>query len=101
MRYKEFENNIDIDKILSEIESLPKWNSQIALQETSEGRGHIHGTGSWFDLGCGEDEFTEFIFNLPYTNQVCKDLGLYRARLMNIKPKECYSYHKDLTIRLH
>ena len=38
---------------------------------------------------------------MTYTNQVLKDLNVYRARVMRMPSKTCYSYHQDYTRRLH
>ena len=48
-----------------------------------------------------EKDFNVFAYDLPYTNSILSELGMYRTRLMNMKPKTCYSYHWDPTKRMH
>ena len=93
----------DVKKILDELESLPKWDKQICLQGV-EGCG----SGDPF-LGCGrikemlfeERAFNILLFDIPYTNSIISDLGLYRTRVLRLKPGRCYSYHHDPTKRIH
>lgn len=99
----------DIEKILSELESLPKWDDQICLQAADlHGDDVIHDSPAW-ELGCGrikelgydENEFTIPIFDMDYTYEILKKLGMYRTRVLRLKPGRCYSYHYDPTKRIH
>ena len=48
-----------------------------------------------------ENMFTEFIYDMPYTNSILKEHNVYRARLMKLKPRSNYTYHQDYTKRFH
>lgn len=89
---------IDIEHILLELESLPEYDTQLSLQVTSSGSS---GEGKLNDLDFLEKDFNVFAYDLPYTNSILSELGMYRTRLMNMKPKTCYSYHWDPTKRMH
>lgn len=89
---------IDIDHILLEIESLPEYKTQLSLQITSDGNS---GEGKLEKLNHTEKDFNIFAYDLPYTNSILTQLGMYRSRLMRMKPKTCYSYHWDPTKRMH
>ena len=52
-------------------------------------------------LALGKKDFNKFAFDLPYTNSVMANLGMYRSRLMKMSSKTCYSYHRDPTKRIH
>lgn len=90
--------SIDIDHILLELENLPTYDTQLSLQVTQAGTG---GEGKLENLNNVEKDFNVFAFDIPYTNSVLSELGMYRSRLMRIRPKTCYSYHWDLTKRMH
>lgn len=90
--------SIDIDHILLELESLPEYDTQLSLQVTPSGSS---GEGKLNNLNFLEKDFNVFAYDLPYTNSILSELGMYRTRLMNMKPKTCYSYHWDPTKRMH
>jgi hypothetical protein len=83
--------HIDIDRILLEIQSLPKYNEQLSLQITDQG---TSGEGQLAKLDYKEEDFNVFAYDLPYTNSILSELKMYRSRLMNMPPKYCYSYYK-------
>jgi len=89
---------INIEHILLELESLPKYDTQLSLQVTADGSS---GEGQLAKLDYKEEDFNVFAYDIPYTNSVLSELGMYRSRLMNMKPKTCYSYHWDPTKRMH
>jgi hypothetical protein len=92
---------IDIQKILQELKQLPDYDDQISLQ-TVEGFDYKYGTGRLNDLNHSEEDFNHFCFpELEYTNSIIEMLGMYRTRIMKMKPKTCYSYHQDPTQRIH
>lgn len=92
---------INIDRILLEFEKLPHFQERIALQ-TVEGKDHVYGSLSRKDIHHDPDDFTHFCFpELEYTNSIITKLNLYRTRVMKLKPKTCYSYHRDMTMRIH
>mgnify|MGYP006089600927 FL=1 len=100
---------VDIEKILLELETLPEYKTQIALQ-TVEG-------WDWTDWAwqkradnAGDDippdhlDITDFVipaFDIPYINSILKELGMVGSRVMTLLPSTCYSYHKDDTKRIH
>lgn len=89
---------IDIEHVLFELESLPEYDTQLSLQVTDDGNS---GEGKLANLNHTEKDFNVFAYHLPYTNSILSELGMYRARLMKMKPKTCYSYHWDPTKRMH
>jgi hypothetical protein len=93
--------SIDLQKIKDEIKTLPQWKEQICLQGTKTIKDHFVGTGKAIDLPEKEIEFTYSLFDIPYINSIIKNFNLYRVRLMNLKSKTCYSYHKDQCKRFH
>jgi len=96
--------SIDIEKIKSELKLLPKFDEQICLQGTKDNLDPFWGVGKWnekYELGYKETDFNTFIFDLPYINSILLDLKMYRTRVMNLKSKTCYTYHRDITKRIH
>ncbi len=89
---------IDIQRILSEISILPDNEAQISLQVSIDGQ---NGTGKLTTLQGRESDYDILAYDIPYTNSVITDLGMYRSRVMRMKPKTCYSYHRDATQRVH
>ena len=89
---------INIDMILLEIQGLPDYKEQLSLQVTKEGNG---GEGRLKNLTTSEKDFIEFAYDIPYTNSVLKELGMFRSRLMKMEGKTCYTYHWDPTKRMH
>lgn len=41
------------------------------------------------------------LYDLPYTNSLLKKYNVSMARIMYLKPKECYTWHHDTTPRIH
>jgi len=96
--------SIDIEKIKSELKLLPKFDEQICLQGTKDNLDPFWGVGKWnekYELGYKETDFNTFIFDLPYINSILLDLKMCRTRVMNLKSKTCYTYHRDITKRIH
>jgi len=93
---------IDINVILKELKYLPKYEEQIMLQRHPDSDNFEYGTESWVDLKHPESEFILPIYDkLEYTNLIMKTLGMSRTRVMKVKAKSCYSYHRDLSERIH
>jgi hypothetical protein len=90
--------SINIEHILLELEDLPEYDTQLSLQVTADGSS---GEGQLAKLDYKEEDFNVFAYDIPYTNSVLSELGMYRTRLMNMKPTTCYSYHWDPTKRMH
>lgn len=91
---------IDIERILLELEILPQYDTQIMLQRT-EIDDPFYGIGKVLELKHTEEEFIYPQFDMSYTNFIIEKLGMYRTRLMRMKPQTCYTYHLDLTKRMH
>ena len=93
---------ISINKILKELEFLPKYDTQISLQGVEGQTDPFYGTGKLADCKHKESEFIHPLFaELKYTNKVLSDLGMCRTRLLKLKPFRCYSYHRDASKRIH
>ena len=95
--------SLDLDKIKKELEMLPDYNEQIALQGTKDNLDPFYACGAeiFNNTGKREHEFDTPIFDMPYINSIIKDLKMYRTRVMILKPKTCYTYHQDTTKRIH
>lgn len=103
--------DIDVDKLkesLYSIISKREWDqNQISLQHRRGVTDINDGIGSiWYDGEVLSDiEFCEWYSDLEneYIVQVLKSLPFdpYRVRIMNIKPKRCYTMHADKSIRFH
>ena len=95
--------SLDLDKIKKELEILPEFKEQIALQGTKDNLDPFYACGAeiFNNTGKREHEFDTPIFDMPYINSIIKDLKMYRTRVMILKPKTCYTYHQDTTKRIH
>jgi len=96
--------SVDLQKIKEELKILPKFEDQICLQGTKDNLDPFWGIGKWLEKhekGYKETDFNTFIFDMPYVNSILSDLKMYRTRVMNLKSKTCYTYHKDLSKRIH
>jgi len=93
--------NIDIERILLELEVLPTYDTQIGLQTVPGITDPFYATGRITDKQHKETDFTEFLFDMTYTNSILKENNVYRARVMRMRPKTCYTYHQDYTKRFH
>ena len=91
----------DLNKIKHELEILPEWEDQICLQGTKTIKDPFAGIGKAVELPEKEVEFVYPLFDMPHINSIIKEHNLYRVRLMNLKSKTCYSYHKDQGKRFH
>ena len=92
---------VDIDRILLELEMLPKYKEQISLQTVEGETDHMYGTGKLSGLEHAETDFAHPLWKLSYTNTILNELGMHRSRVMRMSPKTCYSYHQDPSPRLH
>jgi len=93
---------IDIKRILLELEYLPEYDTQIMLQGVNGILDPFYGIGNLKTADHYEEEFHFPLFEkLEYTNKIIKDLRIVRTRVMKMKPKTCYTYHRDWTKRLH
>ena len=97
---------IDIERILLELEMLPKYKNQIMLQTYEGNEDPFDGTGKLPALVRSETDYDMPLFDLPffklpYTNSIISDLGMFRTRVMLLRPYQCLSYHRDATPRIH
>lgn len=92
--------SIDIERILLELEIVPD-GAQVCLQGISPNGDPHYGIGKVLELNHTEEEFIYPLFDMPYTNLVIESLSMYRTRVMRMKPQTCYTYHLDLTKRMH
>lgn len=94
--------SIDINRILLELEYLPEYDTQIMLQCVNGILDPFYGIGNLKTADHYEEEFHFPLFEkLEYTNKIIKDLRIVRTRVMRMKPKTCYTYHRDWSKRLH
>jgi len=92
----------NIDKILLELTSLPEFDNQIMLQGVEGVDDPNYGIGFFKDNNHHESDFNvELHPTLTYTNKIIRDLGMTRTRVMKMQSKTCYSYHRDMTQRIH
>lgn len=93
----------DLDRIKKELKLLPDWNNQIYLQGDSPDMDPFEPTiGQNFLLVDRTEElYTYPLFDMPYINSILEEHNLCRTRVMKMKPKTCYYWHKDSTKRLH
>lgn len=91
---------VDIDQINFEL-SNKKVNSQFPLQGVDE-LDFTGAVGKTYDLRGDEDDYIVPLYkDMPYTYSVLNEYGMYRTRVMKMVKGTCYSYHIDLTPRLH
>ena len=103
------DQGVDVEKILLET-SIIDYDGQICLQgikgnlDPYLGIGRSGGSKSWErpqTHSHKSHEFDQSIFNCDYTNSILEKYGMVHTRLMDVKPKSCYSYHTDIRKRLH
>ena len=102
-----FLDKVDIEKIRKELKTIPE--GTVCLQGISKDQDPYYGTGSTFDFTHDQDKhmrdqersFNVPLFDIPYTNSIMEKFGMYRARILIQEPKQCYTYHKDYTPRIH
>lgn len=90
----------DIEWIMQEL-SNKKVGAQFPLQGAFEGD-FEGGVGKTYELRSDESDYTVELYNdMPYTYSLFKKYGMYRTRAMKMIKGTCYSYHVDLTPRIH
>ena len=87
---KNLHKQYDIERILLELELLPEYDTQISLQTIKGETDYNYGTGRLDNLEHKEKDFIVPLFDMPYTNSIIKDLGMYRTRVMRMHYKTCY-----------
>lgn len=58
------------------------------------------------DIGSGDKHLFlqdgyKHLFDAPYLNGLFDKYKMYNSRVMVLHPKECYSWHRDITPRVH
>ena len=91
----------DLDKIKKELETLPKFNKQLYLQGYSKDMDPEEGADEGYEVDTREQEYHISLFDIPYINSIIQEHKLVRTRILKMKPKSCYLWHKDKTKRLH
>lgn len=84
---------IDISRLRQELDTLPV-QQQVLLQTD----GVVTEPGSYPE---NEQDFIIPIYDLEYMNELMEQFGMARTRLMRMAPRSCYSWHYDLTPRIH
>lgn len=108
MIYKEFDYNIDVNKIIEDIDYISKItdykSNQIALQYAIDEDWHA-GIGKSDLLKSEEQDFVHFHSELKntYIKEFLEslDFPVAHARIMNLPPKTCYTTHVDYYTRYH
>ena len=102
-------DTVNIDKINKELSTLD-YDSTYALQgvnATDSVFKHIMPANKLVNAwersapGLTADQLVNFHFNLPYINSLLLKYNVGYARVMILNSKECYTYHKDKTKRIH
>jgi len=95
--------NYNLSKIKEELDTLPEYDNQLYLQGNSSNMDPIEPTRgqNYLHVDNNELEYNINLFDIPYINSIMDEHKLVRTRLMRMKPKACYLWHKDLTQRLH
>jgi hypothetical protein len=104
-------HDIDVDKILEEIKVVGEdWKTegicQIMIQGAEGKEDDVYFGSREFkeiaEAGYNEQDFIIPLFpEMIYTNNLLKELKMYRSRLMLLKPKSCLSWHHDPSMRIH
>lgn len=93
----------NLEIIKDELKTLPKYDSQIYLQGDTFDMNPIEPTigEKYLYVDNNEILYDKPLFDIPYINSIIKKYNLVRTRVMRMKKKTCYYYHKDNTKRLH
>jgi len=70
--------SFDTDKIIEEVQDYFTSKEHVSLQTNKE---------------C--------LYDLTYTNSILEQYGMFNSRLMTLGQKECYTWHRDNTPRVH
>ena len=93
----------DLNQIKKELETLPDFKNQIYLQGDVEDMDPIEPTtgDNYLLVDRSEETFSIPLFDIPYINSILEEHNLVRSRVMRMKPKSCYYWHRDRAKRLH
>ena len=94
---------VNLSLIKSELDLLPKYENQIYLQGDTSNMDPIEPTigDKYLYVDDNEILYDKPLFDIPYINAIIKKYDLVRTRVIRMKKKTCYYYHKDNTKRLH
>ena len=112
MHIEVLEENIDLDTILSEANSVKMfmkcgWKdiNQVGLQahkpDLDPAKEWDQSTGRLTRLQYPETYFKYPLWPTPTINSIMEKYGMKRTRIMKSDPKTCLSLHNDLTKRIH
>ena len=107
-KYYRVIDRVDIDLIKQELSTIDR-NETYALQgvaASDDPRKYIipatNSTNAWERAPrVTADQLINFHFDLPYTNSLLTKYNVGYARVMMLHGKDCYTYHKDKTKRIH
>lgn len=93
----------NLSEIKEELNTLPEFDTQIYLQGNSADMDPIEATkgDTYLHIDANETEYDVPLFDIPYINSILAEHDLVRTRVMRMKRKTCYYWHKDATKRLH
>lgn len=93
----------DLELIKKELNTLPEYSNQIYLQGDTKDMDPFEPTkgNNYLLADLSEEAFHIPLFDIPYINSILEEHDLVRARVMKMKPKTCYYWHRDNTKRLH
>lgn len=93
----------DLDKIKEELSTLPHFEHQIYLQGCDSNMDPFEPTigSNYLLVDASENDYDIPLFDLPVINNFIKKYDLVRTRVLILRPKECYTWHKDKSTRLH
>lgn len=106
----------DLDLIKKEIATLGEYDSFLNLQSDQEDvlkrdpldatLGNVVTTNKNDLISDMSKEIADIhykypIFDIPYINSIMEELGMTRTRLMKLKQKQCYTWHRDFYPRVH
>ena len=101
-------DTVDLDKIRKELDTIDR-HETYALQGVNvddDPRMYIipatNSINAWErSPNVTADQLVNFHFDIPYTNSLLKKYNVGYARVMMLHGKDCYTYHKDKTKRIH
>ena len=93
----------DLERIKLELSSLPDFDTQIYLQGNSPDMDPFGPTNgdNYLYADVNEELYEHPLFHIPYINSIIEEHDLVRTRVMHLKPKTGYYWHKDATHRIH
>jgi hypothetical protein len=95
-------SSVSIERILKEMEDLPEFDKQLPLQGVEDQTDMSYGSGQVDLLKNKETDFTHPLYpELKYINSIMSDMKMYRTRILKLHSFDCYSYHYDLSKRIH